>query len=50
MMETLFELRSDSGFCRVFDFFADASTAMAELIMRGKFHADELYITRVVTE
>ena len=50
MMEMLYELRSDSGFCRLFDFFADASRAMAELILSGKFKDDELYITRVVTE
>lgn len=50
MMETLFELRSTSGFCRLFDFFDEANTAMAELIQKGKFRHDELYISRVVTE
>lgn len=49
-METLFELRSTSGFCRLFDFFDEANTAMAELIKDGKFRQDDLYINRVVTE
>ena len=49
-METLFELRADNGFCRVFDFFADASNAMSDLIMRGIFARGELYITRIVSE
>ena len=50
MMETLFELRSDTGYCSLFDFFDEASTRMAELIASGKFRNDELYITRVITE
>ena len=50
MMETLFELRSESGFCSLFDFFDEASTRMAELIASGKFRNGELYITRIVTE
>ena len=51
MMETLFELRSTSSeFCRLFDFFDEAFTVMAELIQKGKFRHDELYISRVVTE
>ena len=50
IMETLFELRADNGFCRVFDFFADASNAMSDLIMRGIFARGELYITRIVSE
>ena len=50
MMETIFELRSDSGFCRLFDFFDEAKDEMARLITRGKFKANELYITRIVTE
>ena len=50
MMETLYELRSTSGFCRLFDFFEEASTAMAELIQKGTFRYDELFISRVVTE
>ena len=50
MMETLFELRSTSGFCRLFDFFDEANTALAELVKIGRFRPDELYISRVVTE
>ena len=50
MMETLFELRTDSGFCRVFDFFEEAKELMAELIESGRFRKSDLYITRVVTE
>ena len=50
MMEMLYELRSTSGFCRLFDFFEEANTAMAELIAKGTFRHDELYINRVVTE
>ena len=51
MMETLFELKATtSNFCRLFDFFEDANTAMAELIAKGKFLNGELYINRVVTE
>ena len=50
MMETLYELRAESGFCRVFDFFADAKAVMSDLIMRGVFADGELYITRIVTE
>lgn len=50
MMETLFELRSDTGLCRLFDFFFEANEAMRELIEGGRFSAEQLYITRVVTE
>lgn len=50
MMETLFELRSDTGLCQLFDFFHEAYDAMEELIDRGKYSAEQLYITRVVTE
>ena len=50
MMETLFELRSVSGLCRLFDFFHDAQKAMTDLIDSGTYKADELFITRVVTE
>lgn len=50
MMETLFELRSNSGYCRLFDFFDEAKAAMAELIAYGKFRDNELFIARVVTE
>ena len=50
MMETLYELRTDSGFCRLFDFFEEANAKMAELIESGRFRKNDLYITRVVTE
>ena len=50
MMEFLYELRSTSGFCRLFDFFDEASTAMAELIAKGTFRHDELFINPVMTE
>ena len=50
MMETLFELRSANGFCRLFDFFEDANRAMLLLIAEGKFKANDLFIDRVVTE
>ena len=50
MMETLFELRSDSGYCSVFDMFADADARRIDLVLRGVFSADELYITRVISE
>lgn len=50
MMETLFELRSDTGYCSLFDFFEEASTRMNELIASGKFRNGDLYITRIVTE
>ena len=50
MMETMFELRSDNGLCRLFDFFADAMDAMKVLVGCGDYREDELYITRVVTE
>lgn len=50
MMETLYELRSDTGFCRLFDFFADAKEELERLVKRGKFTKDDLYIARVVTE
>ena len=50
MMEMLYELRSTTGLCRLFDFFEEANTAMAELIASGKFRSGELYINRVVTE
>ena len=50
MMETMFELRAENGFCSLFDFFEEAKTAMESLISRGKFAENELFITRVVTE
>ena len=50
MMETLYELRSKNGFCRIFDFFADAQNEMDSLVMHGVFADGDLYITRVVTE
>ena len=50
MMEMLYELRSTSGFCRLFDFFEEANTALAEMVASGKYRNDELYISRVVTE
>ena len=50
MMETLFELRAQNGFCRVFDFFADAQSEMNTLIMQGVFGDGDLYISHVVTE
>ena len=50
MMEMLYELRSTSGLCRLFDFFEDANKAMTELIESGKFRKADLYIDRVVTE
>ena len=50
-MEMLYELRSTTcNFCRLFDFFEEANTAMKELLNSGKFSRDELYINRVVTE
>ena len=49
-MEMLYELKTKSGFCRVFDFFADAKFAMDALIRQGVFAEDELYINTVVTE
>ena len=50
MMETLYELRTADGFCRLFDFFADANSEMHALISQGVFKEGDLYITRVVTE
>lgn len=50
MMEIIYELRSTSGFCRLFDFYGDAITALAELVRNGKFRQDELYINQLMTE
>ena len=50
MMEIMYELRSTSGFCRLFDFYGDATTALAELVRNGKFRQDELYINQLMTE
>ena len=50
MMETLFELRTQSGFCRVFDFFDEADTERVRLIGEGVYRESDLFITRVVTE
>lgn len=50
MMEMLYELRSTSGLCRLFDFFQEAHDTMQDLIASGTYSADELFINRVVTE
>lgn len=50
MMETLFELRSISGYCRLFDFYDEADMARDELVRAGRFAYGDLFITRVVTE
>ena len=50
MMETLFELRDDKGFCKLFDFFEDAIAEKFALVKNGRFGIDDLFITRVVTE
>lgn len=50
MMEFLYELRSTTGLCKLFDFFEDARTAMTEMVDSGKYRSDELFIARVVTE
>lgn len=50
MMEIMYELRSTSGFCRLFDFYTEATTALAELVRNGKFRQDELYINQLMTE
>ena len=50
MMETLFELRTRGGFCRLFDFFEDADIERTRLIGEGIYRESELFITRVITE
>ena len=50
MMEMLYELRNHSGFCRVFDFYADAKIELESLIRCGMFEDGDLYINTVVTE
>lgn len=50
MMETIFELRTENGFCRLFDFFDDAQFEKLDLVRKGIFTDDELFITRIVTE